>query len=231
MKANNKHASSFEKEEGHRVSKKLDSITSTFMIRRMQKDVLHSLLPPRLELLLFCRPTEVQCNVYKNLTSNPDAITDPLPLLTKLRKICTHPTLVESDELRNVNNGLSQDNCKISGKLDVLDNLLQSIRASTNDKVVVVSNFTSALSIIEKSIIEKHGWSFLRLDGTVEQSSRQTLVESFNRCSVEHSFLFLLSSKAGGCGLNLCTANRLVMVDGDWNPATGKIYLIFNSFP
>lgn len=196
------------------------------MIRRLQKDVLRSLLPPRYEFLLFCRPTKVQCDLYKNLTSKSATISDPLPLLTKLRKICTHPAL-----LKTVSNdhyhAVSQNDCNSSGKLDVLEHLLESIQTNTNDKVVVVSNFTSALSLIEEAIIKKRGWPCLRLDGSVEQSARQALVDSFNRGSIENSFIFLLSSKAGGCGLNLYKANRLVMVDGDWNPATGEYISLY----
>ena len=191
------------------------------MIRRLQKDVLRSLIPPRCEFLLFCRPTQLQCNLYKELTAHSSAMSDPLPLLTKLRKICTHPALLNTPS-KDHSSTLSDVDSNSSGKLDILEHLLEAIYNNTNDKVVVVSNFTSALSLIEEAIIKKRGWPCLRLDGSVEQSSRQPLVDSFNRGSVEHSFIFLLSSKAGGCGLNLCKANRLVMVDGDWNPATGE---------
>ncbi|KAL7523346.1 hypothetical protein ACHAXR_000785, partial [Thalassiosira sp. AJA248-18] len=63
---------------------------------------------------------------------------------------------------------------------------------------------------------------FLRLDGSTNNKDRGSLVDSFNNGSVDHSFAFMLSSKAGGCGLNLIGANRLVMVDADWNPATDQ---------
>lgn len=216
--ANNKHATTFQKEEGRRASNQLESITSTFMIRRLQKDVLQSLLPPRSEILLFCKPSTLQSNLYKELTSTSTALSDPLPLLTMLRKLCTHPKLLNQNE----NDGDNNLDCSFSGKLEILESLLESIRKQCpNDKVVVVSNFTSALSLIKEMIIDKRGWPSIRLDGTVNQASRQSLVDSFNRGSIEHSFIFLLSSKAGGCGLNLCKANRLIMVDGDWNPATG----------
>ena len=79
--------------------------------------------------------------------------------------------------------------------------------------MVVISNFTSALSVIEQAVLQRRGWSSLRLDGATEQNARQSLVDSFNRGSVDQSFVFLLSSKAGGCGLNLIGANRLVMFD------------------
>jgi SNF2 family DNA or RNA helicase len=64
-------------------------------------------------------------------------------------------------------------------------------------------------------------WPYLRLDGSTVANKRQDLVDRFNS-PVDASFLFLLSSKAGGVGLNLIGASRLVMMDCDWNPATDK---------
>jgi SNF2 family DNA or RNA helicase len=219
--ANNKKASSGEKAKGREMSRELDSITSSFMIRRLQKDILRVLLPPRIETLLFCRPSQTQCNLYQDFAR--DVAKNPmqtLPLLSKLRKLCSHPDLVSESDTR-LNIGNSHDNLEDSGKLNILDNLLVSVRETCpGDKVIVVSNFTSALTIIEKSILQKRNWTYLRLDGSVSQNDRQNMVDAFNRCSADHSFVFLLSSKAGGCGLNLIGANRLVMFDPDFNPAT-----------
>jgi len=71
-------------------------------------------------------------------------------------------------------------------------------KKSPNDKVVIVSNFTSALTLIERFVLKIRKWSWIRLDGTIEQRDRQPMVDSFNRGTVDHSFVFLLSSKAGG---------------------------------
>ena len=79
---------------------------------------------------------------------------------------------------------------------------------------------TSALTLIETTLCRPRGWSTVRLDGSVEQRARRDAVDAFNRGSAERSFVFLLSSKAGGCGLNLIGGNRLVLFDPDWNPAT-----------
>lgn len=212
--ANKKNASSYQKEEGRLASKELEKITSTFMIRRLQSDVLKTLLLPRNETLLFCRPSQEQKKLYKKLTKT--AFSDCLSTLTNLRKLCSHPSLLETSSEEE-----PDYSCTRSGKLDILDRLLCSIRReSPDDKVVIVSNFTSALSVIEEGVIRRRGWNSLRLDGTTEQSTRQALVDSFNRSSTNDSFVFLLSSKAGGVGLNLVGANRLVMFDLDWNPST-----------
>ncbi|KAL9179549.1 hypothetical protein ACHAXT_008839 [Thalassiosira profunda] len=223
--ASQKNASNAQKQKGRQQSKALDAITSTFVLRRLQKDVLKSLLPPRMELLLFCKPTDRQCELYRGIANRAsksigsiggvDDCNNPLMLLTEVRKLCTHPALLNERE--------AAEDASMSGKLVVLGNLLDSIRRhNPTDKVVIISNFTSALTVIEQSILRKKGLSFVRLDGSTDNKSRGALVDSFNNGSVDHSFAFLLSSKAGGCGLNLIGANRLVMVDADWNPATDQ---------
>lgn len=114
-------------------------------------------------------------------------------------------------ELSLADNGVDH-----SGKMIVLSGLIDSIREHhPTDKVVIISNFTSALTVLESSILHKKNLPFVRLDGSVELSARQPMVDSFNNGSANHSFAFLLSSKAGGCGLNLIGANRLIMLDGE----------------
>jgi len=202
-------------------SQALEAITSTFMLRRLQTDVLGAILPPKTDTLLFCRPSNEQRNQYNQIVQrfqqrSTSDMSEALTVLTSLRKLCSHPALLDDkDSSSNL-----QVSSSLSGKMFILESLLQSIRKNTpNDKCVIVSNFTSALNVIEKSVLNKRGWKYLRLDGTVEQQSRQDLVDSFNRGTADHSFVFLLSSKAGGCGLNLTGANRLFMFDPDWNPA------------
>lgn len=214
--ANKKNATIFEKKKGQSVIKALNDVTSIFMIRRLQKDILKSLLPPRFETLLFCRPSQKQCEMYKDLSKVP--ILDSLSTLTNLRKLCSHPSLLlEESKMKTI----SPSSCSESGKLDVLEGLLDAIRSeSPSDKVIVISNFTTALTVINDYILQRKGWKSVRLDGTTEQSGRQAIVDSFNRSSAESCFVFLLSSKAGGCGLNLTGANRLIMYDLDWNPST-----------
>lgn len=212
--ANQRNCSISQKHRGTQQAKILDEITKTFMIRRLQKDVLQSMLPPRQEVLLFSRPSKVQCALYHDVTrSHPTG--DALSTLTTLRQLCLHPSLVNSkgdDEPVEIS---------LSGKLETLDLLLREIRRVEPDgKVVVVSNFTSALSLIEHTILKPQQLTYVRLDGSTELANRHSIVDTFNKTSAARSFCFLLSSKAGGCGLNLIGANRLIMVDPDWNPAS-----------
>ena len=111
------------------------------------------------------------------------------------------------------------DLLKSSSKLQILDLMLSKLRViSPEEKVVVISNFTSCLDQVEV-LAKSKGWGFLRIDGSIQSDKRQNLVDCFNRAS-DPRFIFLLSSKAGGVGLNLIGGSRLVMLDPDWNPAT-----------
>lgn len=229
--ANQKGASSEQKTKGKEQAKALDALIQPFMLRRLQKDVLKSMLPPRTEVLLFCRPTSAQSRIYEKLCSevtSQTVSTEALVSLGNLRKLCAHPVLLNakassSNGKKKSGNTTIMDEMKtakvaLSGKLVVLEALLTAIR-NENEKVVIVSNYTSVLSLIASTILQPKELPFSRLDGSTDQSERQGLVDMFNRPN-SSVFAFLLSSKAGGCGLNLIGASRLVMFDADWNPAT-----------
>jgi SNF2 family DNA or RNA helicase len=211
--ANRKGATLKDRQIGQEQVIALEVITKQFMLRRLAKDILSQSLPSRTELLIFCKPSAFQCELYGGISENPD---DPLSTLSKLRKLCAHPDLVQmSAEPHSTIFNLSD-----SGKLKALELLLFEIRDThPDDKVVLVSNFTSVLSMIEERLVLPNGWGYHRLDGNTPQGARQAMVDSFNIVSPARSFIFLLSSKAGGLGLNLIGANRLIMFDADYNPA------------
>ncbi|KAK9808913.1 hypothetical protein WJX72_006358 [[Myrmecia] bisecta] len=108
----------------------------------------------------------------------------------------------------------------LSGKFCVLAKMLAKLRADTDDRIVIVSNYTQTLDLFAQLCRERQ-YPFLRLDGTTTITKRQKLVKQFNDLE-QRQFVFLLSSKAGGCGLNLVGGNRLVLFDPDWNPANDK---------
>lgn len=101
--------------------------------------------------------------------------------------------------------------CELSGKMMVLDCLLASVKANTNDKIVLVSNYTQTLDMFTKLCVLRR-YQYVRLDGSMSIKKRGKIVEQFNDPN-SSDFIFMLSSKAGGCGLNLIGANRLVMFD------------------
>eukprot|EP00546_Thalassionema_frauenfeldii_P004971 CAMPEP_0178907450 /NCGR_PEP_ID=MMETSP0786-20121207/7379_1 /TAXON_ID=186022 /ORGANISM="Thalassionema frauenfeldii, Strain CCMP 1798" /LENGTH=1017 /DNA_ID=CAMNT_0020579253 /DNA_START=302 /DNA_END=3352 /DNA_ORIENTATION=+ len=109
-----------------------------------------------------------------------------------------------------------------SGKMYVLYRLMKEMRkpGNGNDKIVIVSNYTQTLDLIGK-LCRENSWGFCRLDGSISMKKRQKMVEEFND-PTSPLVAFLLSSKAGGCGLNLIGGNRLVLFDPDWNPAVDK---------
>ncbi|KAG0311783.1 helicase [Dissophora globulifera] len=114
--------------------------------------------------------------------------------------------------------GNDMEDPSIGGKLCFVDALLRSIKKDTSERVVLVSNFTQTLDIFEKLCLrQKYG--FFRLDGSTPTQKRQEMVDKFNAPSCQ-KFVFLLSAKSGGVGLNLVGASRLVMFDIDWNPST-----------
>lgn len=109
-----------------------------------------------------------------------------------------------------------------SGKMFVLYRLMKEMRkpGNGNDKIVIVSNYTQTLDLIGV-MCRENSWGFCRLDGSVTMKKRQKMVDEFNDPG-SNLIAFLLSSKAGGCGLNLIGGNRLVLFDPDWNPAVDK---------
>ena len=107
-----------------------------------------------------------------------------------------------------------------SGKMQLLYYMMQELSRNTNERIVLVSNYTETLDIFER-LCRALNTRYVRLDGSVTVKKRQTLVDRFNDQN-QNYFAFLLSSKAGGCGLNLIGGSRLVLFDPSWNPADDK---------
>ncbi|OAE22692.1 hypothetical protein AXG93_2675s1260 [Marchantia polymorpha subsp. ruderalis] len=239
QKSRDRNASDEEKKLGRTRSTELQYRTRSFILQR-SADVNLMYLPVKTELIVFCKLQAPQISLYLDFLKSKTVETLFLPTshsavilsaIGTLRKLCNHPKLVQA-ELKKQNNQRSCneneiDSCQSddwgqSGKLDCLHKMISALHADTHfgprDKIVVVSNFTQTLDIIQ-SLCEQEKWKWLRLDGTTEVSERQSKVDRFNSDYSEER-IFLLSSKAGGTGLNLIGANRLVLFDPDWNPAT-----------
>ena len=112
-------------------------------------------------------------------------------------------------------NFLNLSNPRFSGKMEVLDSLL-AILENEKAKVLLFSYSTKLLNIIE-TYIQSKGFSYCRLDGSTKVDVRQELVNDFNKDKT--MFLFLISTKAGGLGLNITGANTVIIFDPNWNPA------------
>lgn len=132
-----------------------------------------------------------------------------------LRQLETVQRLFPDDwawKQNNSLNGFREDFC---GKWIVLKELMADWKRR-GDKVLIFTSNKSLLNWLS-SFIEMQGTQFLRLDGTTPQKKRQSLVDSFNRRA--EIFAFLISTTAGGTGLNLTGANKVVVFDPNWNPA------------
>jgi len=195
-------------------------------------------LPPKTEYVVLCRPTEAQVTIYDAVVSSTDfgsALKNSpltLQLINVLKKVCNSPALLlktadvivkDTSEATPASlvDSIPQKllrNAQGSGKLSVLDSLLHTIHSTTEEKVVLMSNYTSTLDRLQ-NFLTSLSYSFLRLDGSTQTSKRMDLVDTFNRTSSKSNFVFLLSTKAGGLGLNLVGASRLILYDIDWNPS------------
>ncbi|KAJ5488370.1 Helicase C-terminal [Penicillium expansum] len=224
-------------EKGESRGEELRELTSKFMLRRTA-DILAKYLPPKTEYVLFCKPTRPQANIYKAVLASPIFQTamgnaeSALQLITILKKLSNSPSLLTAKNNNNTPNetmtalieSIPQPlhrhlSPSSSAKIRVLDQLLDTMRNKTDEKIVLVSNYTSTLSLLA-TLLTSLGLPYLRLDGSTPAQKRQGLVDDFNRLPASSCFAFLLSAKAGGTGLNLIGASRLILFDVDWNPAT-----------
>ncbi|XP_060685885.1 DNA repair and recombination protein RAD54-like isoform X3 [Chiloscyllium punctatum] len=243
LKGRDADASDSERQHGEEKLKELISIVNRCLIRRTS-DILSKYLPVKIEQIVCCRLTPLQSELYKLFLKQAKPAIEmeqahsgkmsvsSLSSITSLKKLCNHPTLiyekcVEGEEgfqgaLNLFPSGYSTKSVEpqLSGKMLTLDYILAMTRSTSSDKVVLVSNYTQTLDLFEKLCRDRR-YLYVRLDGTMTVKKRAKIVERFNN-PTNPEFIFMLSSKAGGCGLNLIGANRLVMFDPDWNPANDE---------
>ncbi|KAL0956101.1 hypothetical protein HGRIS_002269 [Hohenbuehelia grisea] len=235
-----------EREIGQGRSEQLLSVAKSFVLRR-EATLLKNYLPPKHEYVVFITPTKLQLSIFQKVL-NPEKLdsliegstADSLALINILTKISSSPILLKAsadkarDKLGANNNSLRKsgaldalkllperaeiEDMTLSGKLTALSNMLKTIRSTTEEKVVLVSHYTSTLNILE-AFCKKQRYSYFRLDGQTPAAKRQEYVNDFNKTDHRQAFVFLLSSKAGGVGINLIGASRLCLVDSDWNPS------------
>ena len=233
-------ASEEERKKGDECLSGLLGVVNKFIIRRTN-DILSKYLPVKYEHVVFCNLAPFQHELYSYFITSPSIQallrgkgSQPLKAINILKKLCNHPDLLNlSEDLPGSEDCFPEDYVPresrgrdrdvkpwYSGKMQVLDRMLARIHAETNDKIVLISNYTQTLDLFDR-LCRSRGYGCLRLDGTMTVTKRQKLVEKFNDPEGTE-FVFLLSSKAGGCGLNLIGANRLVLFDPDWNPAADQ---------
>jgi len=235
------------KHKGHSKLDKLKEIASRFMLRREVETL--DVLTSRYEYRIFCRLTSVQFKLYKALT---EAYIDKrqraeleighsMKLITMLQKLANHPDillnkLASSESFNEQYGGLFEAidrpteqriyKVKDSTKFKIMDKLLKCAK-QVGDNTIICSNYTSTLDAVEAYLLGKD-ISFLRIDGKTLPAERQLAIDKFKQSLGEFP-VFLLSSKAGGIGINLIGGNRMIMMEPDWNPsndlqAMGRIW-------
>jgi len=203
---------------------KLHSVLKPFLLRRLKADVERN-LPPKREIKLFVGMSKMQKEWYTKILSRDlesinglvkgtGARVRLLNIVMQLRKACNHPYLfdgaepgppyIEGEHL--VTN---------SGKLAVLDRLLPKLKAQ-GSRVLIFSQMTRLLDILEDYLLLRN-YTYRRIDGSTAGTDRGDAIDEFNAPN-SNVFIFLLSTRAGGLGINLATADTVILYDSDWNP-------------
>ena len=206
------------------VVQQLHKVLRPFLLRRVKSDVEKSLLPKK-EINVFVGLTEMQRKWYKSiLEKDIDAVngvgskkegkTRLLNIVMQLRKCCNHPYLFDGAE---PGPPYTTDEHLVfnSGKMVILDKLLKSMKAK-GSRVLIFSQMSRVLDILEDYCLFRE-YQYCRIDGSSAHEDRISAIDEYNKPGSE-KFAFLLTTRAGGLGINLTTADVVVLFDSDWNP-------------
>ncbi len=205
-----------EKENDFEKQTLLNKRVQPFMIRRTKEKVAHE-LPAKTEIIKYTQFDEKQSKLYESIRVTMEqkvreAVSSKglgsshitiLDALLKLRQVCCDPKLLKIEEAKKVH-----DSAKLDLFLELIDELLEEGR-----KILVFSQFTSMLAIIEEKVIERN-INYTKLTGSTK--NREEAVDKFTKGGAD---IFLISLKAGGVGLNLVEADTVIHYDPWWNPA------------
>ncbi|KAG7391902.1 choline dehydrogenase 7 [Phytophthora pseudosyringae] len=207
----------------------LHKMLKPYLLRRVKEDVEKS-LPPKEETIVEVELTPVQKQWYRaiyerntsflNRGGNPRNVPNLMNVMMELRKCCNHPYLNNGVE-DILNEGLTTDAqrhemmVKCCGKMVLIDKLLPRLNDGGH-KVLIFSQMVRVLDIIE-DYLRYRGYLYERLDGNIRGNDRQAAVDRFVKPEYKR-FVMLLSTKAGGLGLNLTAADTVIIFDSDWNP-------------
>ncbi|AQZ17821.1 ISW2 (YOR304W) [Zygosaccharomyces parabailii] len=206
------------------VVQQLHTVLNPFLLRRVKADVEKSLLP-KIETNLYVGMTDMQIHWYKSLLEKDiDAVngavgkregkTRLLNIVMQLRKCCNHPYLFEGAE---PGPPYTTDEHLVynAGKMIVLDKLLKKLKAK-GSRVLIFSQMSRLLDILEDYCYLRD-YEYCRIDGSTAHEDRIEAIDDFNKPDSD-KFVFLLTTRAGGLGINLVTADTVILYDSDWNP-------------
>ena len=222
---------------------RLHRVLQPFMLRRLKADAARS-LPPKHEIKLFVGMTPLQTEWYRRVLTKDFATISALEranknsgsngssgngsginsntskmqllnIIMQLRKVCNHPYLFDGAEVGHEDGSTGEDLVTSAGKMVVLDKLLRYLRGR-GSRVLVFSQMTRMLDILEDYLVLRD-YAYCRIDGQTDSAARDAQIDAFNAPG-SRVFAFLLSTRAGGLGINLATADTVVLYDSDWNP-------------
>lgn len=208
-------------EETLLIIRRLHKVLRPFLLRRLKRDV-EAELPEKIERIIKCPMSALQQRLYamvtqKNLSTSAGGIIRRFNnVIMQLRKICNHPFVFEEVEQQlnphRTNNDLLY---RVAGKFELLQRVLPKLHA-TGHRLLIFFQMTQVITIME-DFLSMLGFKYLRLDGSTKAEERTDLLSRFNAPNSPY-FVFLLSTRAGGLGLNLQTADTVIIFDSDWNP-------------
>jgi len=221
-------------EETILIIRRLHKVLRPFLLRRLKKDV-ESQLPDKVEYIIKCEMSGLQRALYNHMQEKGIMLTDTaskpggkggskalMNTIMQLRKLCNHPFMfqhIEEAYARHVNMPTDviqgPDIFRASGKFELLDRIFPKLKRSGH-RILLFCQMTQLMTILE-DYLNWRGHKYLRLDGTTKADDRGGMLKEFNSPQSEY-FIFLLSTRAGGLGLNLQTADTVVIFDSDWNP-------------
>eukprot|EP00667_Euglena_gracilis_P000745 EG_transcript_744 len=210
--------------DGHseaNVIQQMHRLLRPFMLRRLKSEV-NTSIPPKKEIYVGCGMTKMQREWYTNVLAKDAQVvntgtgnkTKLLNVVMQLRKTCSHPYLFEGAE-EGPPFFTDETLVNVSGKMRVLDKLLARLKAGGH-RVLLFCQMTRMLDILEDYVVWR-SYAYCRLDGSTGPMERDERMEQFNAPD-SPLFLFMLSTRAGGLGINLATADTVILYDSDWNP-------------
>ncbi|XP_006419866.2 LOW QUALITY PROTEIN: probable ATP-dependent DNA helicase CHR12 [Citrus clementina] len=217
-------------EEQLLIIRRLHHVIRPFILRR-KKDEVEKYLPGKSQVILKCDMSAWQKVYYQQVTDVGRVGLDTgtgkskslQNLSMQLRKCCNHPYLFVGE----YNMWRKEEIIRASGKFELLDRLLPKLRRSGH-RVLLFSQMTRLMDILE-IYLKLNDFKFLRLDGSTKTEERGTLLKQFNAPDSPY-FMFLLSTRAGGLGLNLQTADTVIIFDSDWESTNGTNRYIHHKF-
>uniref|UniRef100_A0A2K5CPW8 SNF2 related chromatin remodeling ATPase 1 n=1 Tax=Aotus nancymaae TaxID=37293 RepID=A0A2K5CPW8_AOTNA len=190
-----------------KLVERLHAVLKPFLLRRIKTDVEKS-LPPKKEIKIY-----LGLNIDVLNSSGKMDKMRLLNILMQLRKCCNHPYLFDGAK-PGPPYTTDEHIVSNSGKMVVLDKLLAKLKEQ-GSRVLIFSQMTRLLDILEDYCMWR-GYEYCRLDGQTPHEEREEAIEAFN--APNSKFIFMLSTRAGGLGINLASADVVLLYDSDWNP-------------